>query len=197
MCVIEFCRDIILDRQRVRVGKKNGIQIYLDAVPSLPCVCWCCYFQIIFALTCSEWEIISIQLLITDSLYIDFPIIFLGLKTLFWPCGTFSKVASVATGKQISKWISTTFPFMSSACSESEEINYRLQNWYEKYILIIAASAEACNEMMAYSLVLSCCCYTCCIRQKLRRVLNIKVPCTNLAYDHDVFWWKCGWVSHN
>ncbi|KAK1410487.1 hypothetical protein QVD17_37024 [Tagetes erecta] len=35
-------------------------------------------------------------------------------------------------------------------------------------------STEACNELMAYSLVLSCCCYTCCIRRKLRKTLNIK-----------------------
>ncbi|KAJ0468543.1 putative PLAC8 motif-containing protein [Helianthus annuus] len=34
-------------------------------------------------------------------------------------------------------------------------------------------SAEACNELMAYSLILSCCCYTCCIRRKLRKTLNI------------------------
>ncbi|KAF4375056.1 hypothetical protein CsatB_024275 [Cannabis sativa] len=35
------------------------------------------------------------------------------------------------------------------------------------------SSAEACNELMAYSLILSCCCYTCCIRRKLRKTLNI------------------------
>ncbi|XP_020572725.1 protein MID1-COMPLEMENTING ACTIVITY 1 isoform X2 [Phalaenopsis equestris] len=34
-------------------------------------------------------------------------------------------------------------------------------------------AADACNDLMAYSLVLSCCCYTCCIRRKLRKVLNI------------------------
>nr|GMD99260.1 protein MID1-COMPLEMENTING ACTIVITY 1-like [Ipomoea batatas] len=119
VCVLEFCRDIILDQLRARVGKKSGKRIYLDAVPSLPCVCWCSYFEITFPLSCS-------------------------VKTFFWPCGTFAKVASVATGKQIT-------------------------------------SAEACNEMMAYSLVLSCCCYTCCIRQKLRRVLNIKFLFTALV----------------
>lgn len=37
------------------------------------------------------------------------------------------------------------------------------------------ASAEACNDLMAYSLVLSCCCYTCCVRRKLRQMLNITV----------------------
>ncbi|KAF8093467.1 hypothetical protein N665_0383s0095 [Sinapis alba] len=35
-------------------------------------------------------------------------------------------------------------------------------------------SSEACNELMVYSLMLSCCCYTCCIRKKLRKTLNIK-----------------------
>ncbi|MFS8016657.1 putative PLAC8 motif-containing protein [Helianthus anomalus] len=35
------------------------------------------------------------------------------------------------------------------------------------------ASAEACNELMAYSLILSCCCYTCCVRRKLRKTLDI------------------------
>ncbi|CAG7860771.1 unnamed protein product [Brassica rapa] len=35
-------------------------------------------------------------------------------------------------------------------------------------------SSEACSELMVYSLILSCCCYTCCIRKKLRKTLNIK-----------------------
>ncbi|KAJ7953161.1 Protein MID1-COMPLEMENTING ACTIVITY 1 [Quillaja saponaria] len=60
----------------------------------------------------------------------------LCLKTFFYPCGTFSKIATVATNRHIS-------------------------------------ASEACNELMAYSLILSCCCYTCCIRRKLRRTLNI------------------------
>ncbi|KAM5546842.1 protein MID1-COMPLEMENTING ACTIVITY 1 [Rosa sericea] len=60
----------------------------------------------------------------------------LCFKTFFYPCGTFSKIATVATNRHMS-------------------------------------SAEACNELMAYSLVLSCCCYTCCIRRKLRKTLNI------------------------
>ncbi|KAJ9703793.1 hypothetical protein PVL29_005179 [Vitis rotundifolia] len=60
----------------------------------------------------------------------------LCIKTFFYPCGTFSKIASVATNRHMS-------------------------------------SAEACNELMAYSLILSCCCYTCCIRRKLRNMLNI------------------------
>ncbi|KAK9065002.1 hypothetical protein SSX86_016385 [Deinandra increscens subsp. villosa] len=58
------------------------------------------------------------------------------IKTFFFPCGTFSKIASVATNKQMT-------------------------------------SGEACNELMAYSLILSCCCYTCCVRRKLRKTLNI------------------------
>ncbi|CAA6655995.1 unnamed protein product [Spirodela intermedia] len=36
------------------------------------------------------------------------------------------------------------------------------------------SSAEVCNDLMAYSLVLSCCCYTCCIRRNLRQLLNIE-----------------------
>ncbi|XP_048230112.1 protein MID1-COMPLEMENTING ACTIVITY 1 [Ricinus communis] len=60
----------------------------------------------------------------------------LCMKTFFYPCGTFSKIATVATNRHMS-------------------------------------SAEACNELMAYSLILSCCCYTCCIRRKLRKTLNI------------------------
>lgn len=35
---------------------------------------------------------------------------------------------------------------------------------------------------MAYSLILSCCCYTCCIRSKLRKMLNIRV-------NYPSFWW--------
>ncbi|XP_021300677.1 protein MID1-COMPLEMENTING ACTIVITY 1 [Herrania umbratica] len=61
---------------------------------------------------------------------------YLCIKTFFYPCGTFSKIATVATNRHIS-------------------------------------SAEACNELMAYSLILSCCCYTCCVRRKLRKALNI------------------------
>lgn len=41
--------------------------------------------------------------------------------------------------------------------------------------MVFSASAEACNDLMAYSLILSCCCYTCCIRRKLRKMLNITV----------------------
>lgn len=62
---------------------------------------------------------------------------YLCLKTFFCPCGTFSKIASVATDRHMSP-------------------------------------GEACNELMAYSLILSCCCYTCCVRRKLRKILNIR-----------------------
>ncbi|KAG4121031.1 hypothetical protein ERO13_D11G180100v2 [Gossypium hirsutum] len=61
---------------------------------------------------------------------------YLCIKTFFCPCGTLSKIATVATNRHMS-------------------------------------SAEACNELMAYSLILSCCCYTCCVRRKLRKALNI------------------------
>ncbi|XP_020084553.1 cell number regulator 13 [Ananas comosus] len=61
---------------------------------------------------------------------------YLCLKTFFYPCGTFSKIATVAKSRPVS-------------------------------------SAEACNDLMAYSLILSCCCYTCCVRRKLRQMLNI------------------------
>ncbi|XP_024016648.1 protein MID1-COMPLEMENTING ACTIVITY 2 isoform X2 [Eutrema salsugineum] len=61
----------------------------------------------------------------------------LCLKTVIFPCGTLSKISTVAKNRHIS-------------------------------------STEACNELMVYSLILSCCCYTCCIRQKLRKTLNIK-----------------------
>lgn len=33
-----------------------------------------------------------------------------GLKTFFFPCGTFSRIASVATNRQISKWL--VFPLL-------------------------------------------------------------------------------------
>ncbi|KAK9678812.1 hypothetical protein RND81_11G234600 [Saponaria officinalis] len=61
----------------------------------------------------------------------------LCLKTLFYPCGTFAKISSVAYSRHMS-------------------------------------SAAACNDLVAYSLILSCCCYTCCVRGKLRKTLNIK-----------------------
>ncbi|XP_072968720.1 cell number regulator 13-like [Typha angustifolia] len=60
----------------------------------------------------------------------------LCLKTFFYPCGTFSKIATVAKNRDISP-------------------------------------AEVCNDLIAYSLILSCCCYTCCVRRKLRETLNI------------------------
>ncbi|VFQ69435.1 unnamed protein product [Cuscuta campestris] len=71
----------------------------------------------------------------------------LCVKTFFWPCGTLSKVASVATGKQ-------------------------------------TTSGEACGEIMTYSIFLACCCYTSCIRVKLRRVLNIKGGAVDDFFSH-------------
>ncbi|XP_078442609.1 protein MID1-COMPLEMENTING ACTIVITY 1-like isoform X2 [Wolffia australiana] len=35
-------------------------------------------------------------------------------------------------------------------------------------------AGEACNELIAYSMILSCCCNTCCVRRKLRNLLRIK-----------------------
>ncbi|KAI7740070.1 hypothetical protein M8C21_022132 [Ambrosia artemisiifolia] len=67
------------------------------------------------------------------------------IKTFFFPCGTFSKIASVATNRHMT-------------------------------------SGEACNELMAYSLILSCCCYTCCIRGKLRKSLDITVMPPQLCF---------------
>ncbi|XP_077231013.1 cell number regulator 13-like [Tasmannia lanceolata] len=61
---------------------------------------------------------------------------YLCIKTFFYPCGTFSKIATVASNRHMSP-------------------------------------GDACNELMAYSLIFSCCCYTCCIRRKLRKTLNI------------------------
>lgn len=58
-------------------------------------------------------------------------------KTCFFPCGTISRIASVANNTHMS-------------------------------------SGEACNELAAYSLFMSCCCYTCCIRKKFRKIFNIK-----------------------
>lgn len=71
----------------------------------------------------------------------------LCMKTFFYPCGTFSKIATVAANRPMS-------------------------------------SAEACNELMAYSLILSCCCYTCCIRRKLRKMLNITGGCIDDFLSH-------------
>ncbi|KAF5790911.1 putative PLAC8 motif-containing protein [Helianthus annuus] len=59
------------------------------------------------------------------------------VKTLLFPCGTLSKIATAATNRHMT-------------------------------------SADACNELLAYSLIASCCCYTCCIRMKLRNALNIR-----------------------
>jgi len=44
------------------------------------------------------------------------------------------------------------------------------------------ASTEVCKNLIVYSLILSCCCYTCCIRKKLRKTLNITVHQLNLYF---------------
>ena len=57
-------------------------------------------------------------------------------------------------------------------------------------LLLLTASTEACKGLMAYSLILSCCCYTCCVRVKLRKMLNITVslwacaPCRSFCFDY-------------
>ncbi|KAJ4775364.1 PLAC8 family protein [Rhynchospora pubera] len=61
----------------------------------------------------------------------------LCFRTFFYPCGTFSRVATVAKNRYIS-------------------------------------SGEACNDLMAYSCFLSCYCYTCCVRRKLRQKFHIR-----------------------
>ncbi|EPS70744.1 mid1-complementing activity 2 [Genlisea aurea] len=70
---------------------------------------------------------------------------YLCVKTCVCPCDTLSKIATVASGKEI---------------------------W------------EACNDILAYSLILSCCCYTCCIRRKLRRALGIEGGCLDDFLSH-------------
>ena len=47
-----------------------------------------------------------------------------------------------------------------------------------------SASSEACNDLLAYSLIFSCCCYTCCVRRKLRSILYIKVL---VPFSSDMF----------
>ncbi|KMZ70331.1 plant cadmium resistance 2 [Zostera marina] len=46
------------------------------------------------------------------------------------------------------------------------------------------STGEACNDLMAYSLILSCCCYTCWVRRKLRIMLNIKGGCCDDFLSH-------------
>eukprot|EP00250_Pteridium_aquilinum_P024387 c29006_g1_i1 orf=991-2277(+) len=43
---------------------------------------------------------------------------------------------------------------------------------------------DACNDFMTYSLVLSCCCYTCCYRRKLRKRYNIEGGCCEDLCSH-------------
>lgn len=43
---------------------------------------------------------------------------------------------------------------------------------------------DACNDFMTYSLVLGCCCYTCCYRRKLRKRYNIEGGCCEDLCTH-------------
>ncbi|XP_044509306.1 cell number regulator 13-like isoform X3 [Mangifera indica] len=61
----------------------------------------------------------------------------LCLKTCFYPCGTFSRIANAVSKGKISR-------------------------------------EEAIDRLTAYSLFCGCCCYTCCIRKKLRETYNIE-----------------------
>ncbi|KAF6151549.1 hypothetical protein GIB67_016361 [Kingdonia uniflora] len=93
---------------------------------------------------CSEPSLCELSYILNIQIYS------IGFKTFFYPCGTFSKIASVASNRHMS-------------------------------------SAEACNELMAYSLIFSCCCYTCCVRRKLRKTLHITA-----LFENDCCKWPIG-----
>lgn len=97
-----------------------------------------------------------------------------GVKTFAWPCDTISKIASVATSKDICEYICDIVMLaLFQLHFHKESINR---------VCHLTASGDACNEIMAYSLILSCCCYTCCLRRKLRRTLNIRVTHSLMYY---------------
>ncbi|MBA0633629.1 hypothetical protein Godav_024455 [Gossypium davidsonii] len=97
----------------------------------------------------------------------------LCIKTFFYPCGTFSKIATVATNRHMCLVFAN---LISIATPLNLYFWFWVLLWFSKLTpKLPAASAEACNELMAYSLILSCCCYTCCVRRKLRKALNITV----------------------
>ncbi|KAJ0040547.1 hypothetical protein Pint_28519 [Pistacia integerrima] len=83
-----------------------------------------------------------------------------GIKALFYPCGTFSKIA---TGQITGTCMRTGLAGFSEGDGFSDYFDHHIH----------LTPAEACNELMAYSLILSCCCYTCCVRKKLCKTLNI------------------------
>lgn len=60
----------------------------------------------------------------------------------------------------------------------------------DDWCIFFIASGEACNDLMAYSLILSCCCYTCCVRGKLRKMLNIKVRSPTKLHWKVPFTWS-------
>lgn len=55
--------------------------------------------------------------------------------------------------------------------------SFLMQNkWYLiSYFSCLPAREQACSDLMTYSLLLGCCCYTCCIRRRLRRLFSIRV----------------------
>ncbi|CAN4083468.1 unnamed protein product [Withania somnifera] len=70
----------------------------------------------------------------------------------------------------------------------SSKGSHRYEEWHSDLLGCcsepLLSSADACNELMAYSLILSCCCYTCCIRGKLRKKLNIRGGCVDDFLSH-------------
>ncbi|GER40843.1 PLAC8 family protein [Striga asiatica] len=73
--------------------------------------------------------------------------------------------------------LSLRYAFEDSICGNWQG------NMYSR-VFNTTASAQTCNDIMAYSLILSCCCYTCCLRGKLRRTLNIKGGCFDDFLSH-------------
>ncbi|KAJ0711514.1 putative PLAC8 motif-containing protein [Helianthus annuus] len=105
------------------------------------------------------------------------------VKTLLFPCGTLSKIATAATNRHMSKILYLSIQFGTLDLHFSFEYNFNMVfNSLGSYVLMnkrpfipeTYTSADACNELLAYSLIASCCCYTCCIRMKLRNALNIR-----------------------
>ncbi|WMV19927.1 hypothetical protein MTR67_013312 [Solanum verrucosum] len=83
----------------------------------------------------------------------------LCFKACIYPCGIFSRIASlVSHGKITCKMV------------PSGEILIT-----DSYTSIVAAARKhALNDLLTYSLFCGCCCYTCCVRRSLRRLFNIE-----------------------
>lgn len=47
---------------------------------------------------------------------------------------------------------------------------------------VSTAREKAINDLMAYSLLCGCCCYSCCVRTKLRKNFNIEVSSSQISY---------------